>query len=110
MTYQAGQIKRRRRTKDQMQQLDQQIITVPAEDNPQSVRHVFYRMTDPRPPQPVEKSDRGYNQVQNRMKLSQACQPDPLWLDRRQHMDGLAHEHLLVASRIHPLPCPCIPC
>lgn len=69
MTYRAGHIKRRRRTKEQVQQLDQQIINVLAEDHPQSVRHVFYRMTDPRLPEPVEKSDRGYNQVQNRVKL-----------------------------------------
>jgi hypothetical protein len=36
------------------------------EDHPQSVRHVFYRMTDPRLPEPVEKSDRGYRHVQAR--------------------------------------------
>jgi hypothetical protein len=30
-----------------------------AADHPQSVRHCFYRMTDPRLPEPVEKSDRG---------------------------------------------------
>jgi len=30
------------------------------------VRHVFYRMTDPRLPEPVEKSDRGYRHVQER--------------------------------------------
>ena len=37
-----------RRTNKQIRQIDQQIIEVLAEDNPQSVRHVFYRMTDPR--------------------------------------------------------------
>jgi hypothetical protein len=36
----------------------------------QSVRHVFYRMTDPRLLEPVEKSERrGYVCVQNRLKL-----------------------------------------
>ena len=49
--------------------LDQQIIDVLQEDHPQSVRHVFYRMTDPRLAEPVEKSDSGYRKVQNRIKL-----------------------------------------
>lgn len=64
--YRAGTIKRCRRTRAQVEQLDQQILAVLAEDHPQSVRHVFYRMTDPRLPEPVEKSDRGYRHVQAR--------------------------------------------
>jgi hypothetical protein len=36
-------------------------------DHPQSVRHVFYRLTDPRLPEPVEKSERGYRHVQHRI-------------------------------------------
>ena len=44
----ASTIKRDRRTKTRMAQLDEQIIAVLREDHPQSVRHVFYRMTDPR--------------------------------------------------------------
>src|SRR5262249_3895542 len=43
--------KRRRRTKAQVVQLDAQIIEVLAEDHPQSCRHVYYRMTDPRLPE-----------------------------------------------------------
>ena len=66
-TYQARPIKRRRRTGEQVGQLDWQILEVLASDYPQSVRHVFYRMTDPRLPEPVEKSDRGYAQVQDRV-------------------------------------------
>lgn len=65
-SYGAGTLKRNRRTKDQIDQLDQQIIDVLKEDHPQSVRHVFYRMTDPRLPEPAEKSDRGYRHVQAR--------------------------------------------
>lgn len=61
-------IKRTRRTKEQVEALDQQILDVLAEDHPQSVRHVFYRMTDPRLPESVEKSDRGYRHVQHRLK------------------------------------------
>lgn len=60
--------KRDRRTKTQVEQLDQQIIEVLLEDHPQSVRHVFYRMTNPRLPEPVEKSARGYRHVQHRLK------------------------------------------
>ncbi|AKM09316.1 hypothetical protein [Croceicoccus naphthovorans] len=67
MAYQAGQIKRRRRTRAQVDQLDSQIMDVLRADHPQSVRHVFYRMTNPRLPEPVEKTDNGYNQVQHRV-------------------------------------------
>jgi hypothetical protein len=65
--YGAGTIKRDRRSKDRLAQLDRQIVAVLREDRPQSVRHVFYRMTDPRLPEPVEKSDRGYRHVAHRV-------------------------------------------
>ena len=64
--YRASTLKRDRRTKARTQLLDEQIIAVLREDHPQSVRHVFYRMTDPRLGEPVEKSDRGYRHVQER--------------------------------------------
>lgn len=71
--YRAGTIKRDRRTKGRMDTLDAQIMAVLKEDHPQSVRHVFYRMTDPRLTEPVEKSDRGYRHVQSRcVKLRRA--------------------------------------
>lgn len=71
--YGAGTLKRERRTNAALFQLDQQILDVLAEDHPQSVRHVFYRMTNPRLPEPVEKSERGYRHVQGRMvKLRRA--------------------------------------
>lgn len=54
---------RTRRTKAQIEQLQRQISEVLTDDHPQSVRHVFYRMTDPRLPEPVEKTDQGYKQV-----------------------------------------------
>lgn len=63
--------KRFRRTKAQIEQVDRQIIAVLQEDHPQSVRHVFYRMTDPRLPEPVPKTDsgpgNGYGVVQRRL-------------------------------------------
>ena len=59
--------KRQRRTKAQIDQLRRQMIDVLDEDHPQSVRHVFYRMTDPRLPESVEKSDAGYITVQRQL-------------------------------------------
>ena len=71
--YRASTIKRERRSQKRMDLLDAQIIAVLSEDHPQSVRHVFYRMTDPRLSEPVEKSDRGYRHVQDRcVKLRRA--------------------------------------
>ena len=58
---------RTRRTKTQMSQLGLQIMQALQQDRPQSVRHVFYKMTDPRLPEPVEKSERGYTTVQRLM-------------------------------------------
>jgi hypothetical protein len=72
---------RERRTKRQLAQLDSQIIDVLVKDNPQSVRHVFYRMTNPRLKEPVEKSDRGYRHVQDRVvKLRRSGQIPYGWI------------------------------
>jgi hypothetical protein len=65
MTYRTRTIKRRR-TKAEIEQLDAQILDVLRADYPQSVRHVFYRMTDPRLPEPVDKTEQGYRHVQDR--------------------------------------------
>jgi hypothetical protein len=67
IVYRTRPIKRDRRTNARVDQLDDQILAVLEEDHPQSVRHVFYRMTHPRLPEPVEKSDRGYRHVQDRI-------------------------------------------
>ena len=56
-----------RRSKGQIAQLEAQILDVLREDHPQSIRHIFYRLTDPRLPEPVEKSQAGYRQVQDRI-------------------------------------------
>ncbi len=57
-----------RASRQEIEQLEQQIVNVLIEDNPQSIRHVFYRMTDPRLPVPVEKTEQGYERVQTRIK------------------------------------------
>jgi hypothetical protein len=54
-------------SKAQVEQLDDQFVAVLDSDHPQSVRHIFYRMTDPRLPEPVEKSQDGYRHVQHRI-------------------------------------------
>jgi len=62
--YGTGPIKRNRRTAAEIAQLEQQILHV-LEACKQSVRHVFYRMTDTHLPVFVEKSELGYRQVQH---------------------------------------------
>ena len=69
MTLSSTPDKRRRRTRSQVEQLREQITTVLENDHPQSIRHVFYRMTDPRLLEPVEKSDQGYAQVQHQITV-----------------------------------------
>jgi hypothetical protein len=64
--YRARTIKRDRSTRAQIEQLEAQILAEVKADNPQSVRHIYYRMTDPRLPEAVEKSQRGYRHVQDR--------------------------------------------
>ena len=59
-------MKRKRFTKNEIEILDEQIIAVLKDDYPQSVRHVFYRMTNPRLEVPVEKTQSGYDRVQRR--------------------------------------------
>ena len=54
---------RYRPTHAELEQLDSQIIAVLNEDHPQSVRHVFYRMTDPRLPVSVPKTENGYKRI-----------------------------------------------
>ena len=55
---------------------DASIVAVLIDDHPQSVRHVFYRLTDPSLPGSVEKTEAGYRQVQQRVK----------WLRENEHI------------------------
>lgn len=85
--YRGGTIKRERRNNDQLELLDAQILSVLDEDHPQSVRHIFYRMTDPRLREPVEKSDRGYRHVQDQcVKLRRSGRVPYSWIaDMSRH-------------------------
>jgi hypothetical protein len=56
-------------TKGEVEQLERQILDVLEEDHPQSIRHVFYRLTNPRLPEPIAKTDQGYAQVQHRLTV-----------------------------------------
>ena len=58
---------RERRTRAQVLALEDEIVRILSQDNPQSVRHVFYRLTDTRRPVHVPKTDQGYRVVQNRL-------------------------------------------
>lgn len=79
--YRAGTLKRSRRSNVQLDQLDNQIISVLELDHPQSVRHIFYRMTDPRLLESVEKSDTGYRHVQDRcVKLRRSRRIPYSWI------------------------------
>ena len=57
---------RKRRTRAELTALDDQIIAVLDADNPQSVRHCFYRLTDPTGPVSVPKTEQGYEAVVRR--------------------------------------------
>ena len=60
--------KRYRHTKEELEIIDGQIIEVLEEDHPQSLRHVFYRLTDPRLPMPINKTEDGYRLVGRELK------------------------------------------
>ena len=53
-----------RRTKARMDQLRRQLHALLEAEHPQSVRQVFFRMTDPGLPEPVARSFGGYITVQ----------------------------------------------
>ena len=57
---------RRRLTRAELEALDAQILAILRNDHPQSVRHVFYRMTNPTLPAHVPKTDRGYRVIMRR--------------------------------------------
>lgn len=85
--YRARTIKRGRRTKSQIEQLDEQIIEALSGDHPQSVRHTFYAMTNPRLPEPVEKTEGGYRTVQDRcLKLRRAGAIPYSWISDSSRM------------------------
>ena len=72
---------RRRFTNAEIERLDEQILAVLEDDNPQSVRHIFYMMTDPRLPVPVDKSEAGYGRVQRRcLELRRAGRIPFAWI------------------------------
>lgn len=63
---------KRRRTRQQLKQFDVQIVAIPANDHPRSVRQIFfYGMSGRTLPEPVEKTEHGFNQVKARRKKLQ---------------------------------------
>ena len=57
---------RKRRTRDELAALDAEIFDILEEDHPQSVRHVFYRLTDRTRPVSVPKLETGYKTIGRR--------------------------------------------
>lgn len=55
--------RRTRRTNAALAEIDREIVAVLEADNPQSIRHVYYRLTDPRLAEPVEKTEAGYQVI-----------------------------------------------
>ena len=75
-----------RRTKARMDQLRRQLHELLEAEHPQSVRRVFFRMTDPGLPEPVARSFGGYITVQRllvRMRREGAVPRDWLVTDTR---------------------------
>jgi hypothetical protein len=64
LVYRARSIRRRRRTNAEIERMREVMLAILDGDHAQSVRHVFYRMTDPRLDCAVEKSESGYRHVQ----------------------------------------------
>ena len=52
-----------------LEALDDQLIGLFEEDWPQSIRHCFYRLTNPRLPVYVPKTEIGYRRIQRRLTL-----------------------------------------
>ena len=77
-------VNRRRRTIKQLDTLDEQLIEVLRADRPQSVRHLFYRMTDPRLAEPVDKTEHGYKLIIRRCLGLRRSGPYPVRLDKRR--------------------------
>ena len=59
-------MKAERSTKADLAARDASIIEILQEDHPQSVRRLFYRMTDPSIPGHVEKTESGYRRIHDR--------------------------------------------
>ena len=67
MSRNSASVTRHRRTNAELAAVDATIVRILEGDHPQSVRHVFYRCTDPRLPGAVAKDDNGYRAVQRRL-------------------------------------------
>ena len=95
-----------RRTRRQIGVLEQHILEILKQDNPQSVRHIYYRLLDPRLDEPLAKTEAEYNNLVNRLKvMRQAGRILYSWITdttRRGHhvstFDNLADFALRAAS------------
>ena len=103
--YRARTLKRRRRTKAELDQLDEQIYEVLYDDKPQSVRHIFYRMTDPRLPYSCRRSTRARTTAIAAFRIAAdvaARRRHSVLVDLRHEQDGLPHGNLRERERVSP--------
>jgi len=101
--------KRRRRTKNQVQLLEAQICEALAGDHPQSLRHVYYVMTNPRLAEFVAKTEKGYVQIKDWLKKLRRAGTVPYYWVSDSTRTGYLCEHLsrqrgLPAIHGQPLP------
>lgn len=86
-SYGASTANRSRATQAQLALLNDQIVSVLAEDHPQSVRHVYYRMMNPRLIFSVPKTENGYRQVGRQLvKLRQNRRIPYSWISDNTRM------------------------
>ena len=94
--------RRHRRTRAKIEQLERQIYEVLAADYPQSIRHVFYRMTDPTLPEPVEKEEAGYRQIQERLTKMRRSGAIPYnWITDSTRRGYHVHTYVDAAEFLH---------
>ena len=60
--------RRYRHTREELEIIDSQIYDILEADHPQSLRHAFYMLTDPRLPMPINKTEDGYRLVGRELK------------------------------------------
>ena len=72
-----------RRTRKQIEFLERHILEIFEQDHPQSVRHLYYRLLDPRMDEPLAKTEREYNNLVYRLKVMREAGAHPLLLDYR---------------------------
>lgn len=95
-----GSRRGRPRTK-RMRQIAEQILAILAEDFPQSVRHIFYRLLDPTLPEAVPKTTGGYKCVQRELvELRRSGRVHYSWISDTTRWGYYTSTHMHAADAI----------